>query len=87
MRIKLDEENISRLGTASIIGKIDMSSGKLPEKVILEFPQTSLKWRERNKGPKEFIILEYNIPCLINDVLWLIAQGVEVVVEVSLAEM
>jgi len=81
MRIKIDEETLPRLGNASLIGKIDMSSGKLPEKVILEFPQSSSQWRERNKGPKEFIITEYNVPCLVNDILWLISQGVKVVVE------
>lgn len=53
----------------------------IPGTIVLVFVQTSFSYRERNKGPKEFIIPEYAPMCLVEDILKLIGQGVVVQIE------
>jgi hypothetical protein len=54
----------------------------LPKKLILVFPQTTVIQKIKSDS-KNLILLEYNIPCLIQDVIWLIRHGVDVSVEMK----
>ena len=85
LRIELREDDLIKLGSASLIGRMPIREGSLLKKLILVFPQTTLA-RRMDRGPKDLILLEYNIPCLIQDVVWLIGQGVEVSVEMPETE-
>ena len=75
--IVLDEEQLARLGKSSLIGML-MEPGL--KEIELIFLQTSLGWKKQNGGPQEWIIVEYNIPCLIEDVLWFREHGVKVTI-------
>jgi hypothetical protein len=85
LRLELRDTDLIGLGSASIIGRLPVAENGLPKKLILVFPQTTLA-RRMNYGPKDLILWEYNIPCLIQDVIWLIKQGVEVSVEMPETE-
>jgi hypothetical protein len=78
MKIVLTEEDIQKQGSASLVGMIMSETHELPQEVELVFPQTGLGWREENGGPLAYIIHEYNIPCLLESVLYLIDKGVNV---------
>lgn len=73
--ITIDEDKLQRLGSASLIGMV--AEDGLKELEII-FPQTSIDWRARNGGPEEWIVNEYNVPCLIEDVVWFMENGVKV---------
>jgi hypothetical protein len=85
LRIELRETDLEKLGSASLIGRMPIAESGLPKKVVLVFPQTTMTYR-REHGPKAIVLMEYNIPCLIHDVAWLIRQGVEVSVEMPETE-
>jgi hypothetical protein len=81
--IVLNEETIQQLASNSLIGMLyQLGHTQLPERIELVFPQTSMGWREKNKGPREYLLYEYNIPYLIESILFLIRGGVEVVTKV-----
>jgi hypothetical protein len=78
--ILLDEDGLGRLATASLIGLV-MEDGVT--ELEITFLQSSLSWREKNGGPNEWIILEYNVPCLLADVVKLVERGVKVTIKES----
>lgn len=83
MRFTLSPKLISRLGTGSLQGLLLQEDGTIPQEIILEFSQSTPGWRHENKGPMEYIVVEYNIPCLIDSILALIKQGKEISVETT----
>lgn len=85
LRIELREDDLAGLGSASLIGRIPIAESGLPKRVVLVFPQTTLG-RRREHGPKAVVLMEYNIPCLVADVVWLIRNGVDVSVEMPETE-
>jgi hypothetical protein len=80
VRLKLDEDRLSRMGSASLIG---MTVSDDTKKVTLVFPQTSLSWREKHGGPAIYLIPEYVIACLIEDIVWMTKRGIEVIIETT----
>lgn len=77
--LRLDEKGLQSLATASITGRVmTMNNNNLPNEIVLEFPQTSLSWREKNGGPNEIILYEYNILCLVENLVSLIGEGVKI---------
>ena len=81
--IRLDEELLQGVGSSSITGRVvtEMSYKGLPDEIVLEFPQSSTRWREENGGPNQIILNEYNVLCLIEDLLSLIGHGVKISVQ------
>lgn len=79
--ILIDEKFLETCGDNSLLGNIAMitnPNGPMldpKEKLQLVFPQTTYQFKEKNKGPKEFIIYEHTIPCLIQDILTLQKLG------------
>lgn len=71
-------KDIHTFATRSLIGMANLSDED--KELELVFPQTSLDWRAKNGGPRDLIILEYNVPCIIDDILRLIERGVKVTV-------
>jgi hypothetical protein len=80
-RIEITEKFLESCGTRTLVGTIFSQVGHWPTKVVLVFPQTSLGWRQHNGGPKHYVMPEYTIPLLIEDVLSLVQRGVEVSIE------
>lgn len=76
LTIECTDEFLSSLGTGSLIG-IVLSKNKrqLPKKLILQFPQSSLDFCKKNKGPRDLILTEYNVPCLLESVIWFMNSG------------
>jgi hypothetical protein len=80
-RIEIDEKFLELFGTGTLLGTLLDLYGKAPEKVVLVFPRTTTAWREKFGGPHQYIVNEYTIACLLEDVLRLRAQGIEVSIE------
>jgi len=78
----LDE--IPNIGSMSLAGKIVeaiLARGEgffSPKNVTLLFETTGTGWKEENEGPYMMEIPEFTIPCLIQDILSLVRQGVHV---------
>lgn len=92
IEIFIDYDYLYKLGEGSIIGIItqeftrkDPTLGQ-PYRVIFTFPRTADGWKSKNNGPKDYIVTEHTIPCLIQDILWLKKQGVEVFLNYSIEE-
>lgn len=86
--IKVDEEFIQSLGSNSLIGKVvNENSYSSPTLVKLIFPQTIIGFKKQNRGPKELIVYEHNIPCLIKDILWLENNGYSIKIETPETEI
>lgn len=83
MTIFINEDWLARAGCYSLTGVIvDKTGGPLPATLTLQFPESSLAFCEKNGGPFEFIIAEHVIPCLLDDILYLIAHhGVTIHIE------
>jgi len=81
----MDEERLRQVGPHSLSGRIFNAAcgGRMPEEVELEFPQTDLHWRKRNGGPKQHVLEEFNVPCLLENVLLLLEKGIKVSVTMS----
>jgi hypothetical protein len=74
----LSDELLEGFGTHSLIGYVWVPELK---KLRLVFPRSTQAFCERNGGPRELILYEYNIPCLLEDVIWLLGKGVEISIE------
>jgi len=84
-QITLDQKFLEVLGTGSLIGRlaVDYDLAQLTE-VELRFPQTTLEWRRKHGGPDSYIIPEFAIACLLEDVLNLLRRGVQISVSEDL---
>lgn len=78
-QLDIDEKFLETCATGTLLGTIAKGHNfGVPKEVVLAFPQTSLQWRHRHGGPAQWIINEYVIPCLLDDVLKLREWGVDV---------
>lgn len=73
-----DEQFITKLGSNSLIGYLVTQFKSIPKKLILKFPTSSLAYCQKNKGPFQYIVSDFNIPCFLEDVLYLISEGVKI---------
>jgi hypothetical protein len=76
--IRINQRFLESCATATLIGTVVKDGEPLTSvtKVVLEFEQTSLWWRQAHGGPDSLIVPEYTIGCLIEDVLSLQARGI-----------
>jgi hypothetical protein len=85
-RIEISEKFLESCATATLIGTIVMQNNILPNRVVLVFPQTSPAWRRNNNGPRHYVMPEYTVHLLIEDVLSLVRRGIEVRIEVTICD-
>lgn len=83
IQLTIDEKFIQNAGGNSLLGALAEKNMMLmaeEKKCTIEliFPQTTMNYKRKNKGPKDFIIYEYNIPCLIMDIIYLQNLGHEI---------
>lgn len=88
--IRINEKVLETTGTGSLIGRLaiqhkDVEISKL-EEVILEFEQTSLRWRQNHGGPALWVSPEYAFMCFVEDLLWFHEHGVKVSVKEVLVD-
>lgn len=78
----MDEKLLETFASGSLIGNL-LKDHKFSEidDVELVFPQSTLHWRQQNRGPKIYLIPEYTVPLLIEDVLKLLELGIKVTVK------
>lgn len=74
-QVIVNQKFLETFGTRSLSGQLKNWPA---DEVELVFPQTSLSWRQDHNGPDNWIMPEYSIPCLIEDILSLISKGVKV---------
>jgi len=82
VQIRVDEVFLEGCGSSSLLGTIAVGLEKDQsildvEKVELVFPLTSIGYR-RQHGPRCWVMPEYTLMCLINDILALKEKGIEV---------
>lgn len=85
-RIEITEKFLELCATGTLIGTIVMQNHGWPNKVVLVFPQTSLAWRRDNNGPKHYVMPEFAVHLLIQDVLDLVQRGIEVRIEETISD-
>ena len=83
VRVEVTEKFLETFGTGTLIGTLAAKQPgmQLPSKVVLVSPQATLSWCERHRGPPQWIVNEYVIRCLLDDVLKLREWGVDVTLE------
>lgn len=83
--VTIDEKFLYSFGSNSLIGfllNIDETKSLFEiSEVILKFPQSSRRYCEKNKGPHEYIVSDYAIPLLIEDLIWLSAHNIKYKIE------
>lgn len=78
-QLDIHEKFLETFATGTLVGTIATKYNfGVPKKVVLVFPESSIHWRRRNDGPVQWIVNEYVIRCLIDDVLKLREWGVDV---------
>jgi len=77
MKVRIPFKESVIFATGSLLHYVEKEARKHPndKNVDLVFPQTTLRWRDVHKGPREDIISEYVIPCILNDILQLQENG------------
>lgn len=88
VKIEVSEKFLETVGNYTLSGALAklQEPVSVPSKewapVVLVFPESTTRWREKNGNPYQYIVNEYTIRCLIEDILWLQSQGVKISVEV-----
>lgn len=79
LSIELTQEQLQNMGADSLEGLITKEIGKydyeIPSKVLLVFPQKSLRWKKENNGPDILMVPEHTIPTLLESVMSLVENG------------
>lgn len=74
--LKIPKDYVPKVGSDSLLGKAFKDGCPPPPVIIvLQFEQTSTRWRERNKGPEEIIVPEYSPMIFCSEVLSFQRQG------------
>jgi hypothetical protein len=79
-RIEVTEQFLETFGTGTLLGTL-LKNGGVPSLVVLVFPQASLSWCQAHNGPHQYIVNDYAIRCLLDDVLRLQEFGATVRLE------
>jgi hypothetical protein len=79
----LNEGQLERMGANSLIGLVYQQGC---DQLEIIFEETSPQWRAEHGGPAHWVVPEYVISCLMADVLWLISQGVSVIVSTRVVD-
>lgn len=74
IEVEINEKFMSSCGTGTLLAAVMKQAGDTKalsdvKKVTLVFWEKPLAWCQFNGGPHEYIITEYALPCLLNDVL------------------
>lgn len=82
VRVEINLEQLETWGTGTLMGLVLPEVYKTDDKnVTLVFPQTPHSYRVAHGGPKIGVVTEFAIPCLVEDLLGLLAKGIMVSVE------
>lgn len=80
--IFITERDLERIGDHWIMGAISRMYPNHPldklSKVVITIPETTNDFREKNGGPKQYIVNEYTIGCLMREIVSLMSQGIKV---------
>lgn len=83
--ITIDEGFLQSCATASLSGALVKANGwqalQRETPIRLIFPQRCLT-RCQKDGPREWIVMEYSVPCLLQDILTLVGEGFSINVDV-----
>lgn len=82
-RIEVTEKFLETVGTGTLVGTLAQRQKDftVPARVVLVFPQATLSWCRAHNGPPQWILNEYAVRCLLEDVLKLREWGVAVMLE------
>jgi hypothetical protein len=81
-RIEVTEKFLETFGTGTLMGVLaKLFQFGIPRTVKLVFPQATIGWCRAHNGPPQWIVNEYTIRCLLDDVLKLRELGVDVSLE------
>lgn len=83
--IQIDKQFMETCGsntlTGTLIHKFGPATVAEMEELILQFPQTPMSWRRVNGGADHWIMPEYSVMCLVDDIIHLKERGIKVVVQ------
>lgn len=83
--IKFTEELLAKMGSNSLLGILISLTKDQPlsslEKVILQFPESSLDYCRNHNGPRWMMIPEYVIGCIIPNIIYLTKLGIEIEIQ------
>jgi hypothetical protein len=69
--IKISKNSLSLIGANSLEGWIFTQFGSIPKELRIEFEQSTLEWKQKNKGPDEIIVPEHVPMVLCESILYL----------------
>ena len=81
-RIELSEKSLECCGTGTLLGLVYGSGTTFPTHITLVFPQKSLAWCQQHNGPNQWVLNEFVLRLLIDDILLLVKRGVQISTEV-----
>ena len=84
LRVIIDQAFLVTAGAGTLLGTTaTVSELRDLTEVELFFPQTTTAWRKENGGPDTYIMPEFSIPLLIEDILKLQEMGIEVTISME----
>lgn len=85
--IEITEKFLSSCATGTLLGTlaIDHDLSKI-KNVVLVFPEATISWCRKNKGPHQYIVDEFTFRCLLDDVLRLQTRGITVTTKVVMRD-
>ena len=79
--VVLTPEDLETFATRSLTGLLVTRFNEIPKELNLVFTQTTMNWKRENGGPDHWVLPEHTLPCLMEDIVSLIQQGVKIQVE------
>lgn len=83
--ILIDQQFMETCGSNTLVGtlvnKFGPTAAAEVDELIIQFPQTPMSWRRVNGGADNWIMPEYSVMCLVNDIIHLKERGVKVVIQ------
>lgn len=77
----ISKNDLDKIGSSTIIGKCFASGFQQNVPLTIKIETSSRNWRANNNGPDYVLISEFVIPCLLDDVVNMIANGWNIKIE------
>ena len=77
IEIRIDEKFLENCG-GGLLDSLLVAGMKRGEEISLLFPQSSFSFKQQNGGPRQYLVQEYSVLCLVKDVLHLRDLGYKI---------
>ncbi len=78
--LRFSKDEMTRFGSNSLVGKVGHLLLSKPCPITIQFEDSSLSWKERNKGPDMVSVPEHVFSMLCADILVLTKMGYDITI-------